>query len=720
MERTLEIEKLLNEAGWLRRLAASVVGEGQAEDLVQDTWVAALRRPPRAEGELKPWLARVTRNLGRNARRERSRREAREVLAQEAEAQRLLAEAVTRLAEPLRAVIVLRYFQGLDSSAAAARLELPASTVRTRLQRALEELRADLDRRSDGGRASWAAILAPLAKSTGADASATLVPAASGAGPIAALGALGSWPALALGGALAACALVAVATSVRTAEHGPGPGPDPVVGAEVAAALPATSELQEPRPASGAERRPVDARPEKKSAGADAGAGAPAPAQTAENVLVERAQVSGTILVDGRAPEWPLELVLEPDPPPARGSMEERVMRMRALTDELRVRERTGEKRLRARGPGYALTLGPERGGAFAFGELPAGWSGRLVVQDHTLADGSASLAVQASATELVVHLRSGPAITGRILRPDGRPAGGVEGAYELEIGSKQAPADEVNTRGFACRDDGRFRIPSKTRGEWGTLTLQVEAQEQGFLLFEAPSFVPTLGLDLGDLVLEPLRALEFTVRDPGGAPIAKAFARVDGPAWFKRSPLTGADGTGTLPVVPARAADVRFSAYAFADRVVRVEPGDTPEVVLEPLAVLEVRMLGEVSARADRLFLSAERSAFLYDESGWDEIAAFQNELGAARPSMRRGPGPDGARAEYEFLRTDATLELVGLAPGLVLSIEAQDHEHRSLAAASVSLAPGERAVLELGEPGPGGEAPVLKERRLRTPQPR
>src|SRR5262245_29421694 len=84
MERTLEIEALLNEAGWLRRLAASLVGDAaQADDLVQDTWVAALRRPPSAERAPRPWLARVVRNLARNAGRDGARRRTREGFAQE-------------------------------------------------------------------------------------------------------------------------------------------------------------------------------------------------------------------------------------------------------------------------------------------------------------------------------------------------------------------------------------------------------------------------------------------------------------------------------------------------------------------------------------------------------------------------------------------------------------------------------------------------------------
>ena len=50
MERTFAIEELLNEAGWLRQLAATLVRDG-ADDLVQDTWLATLRHPPASANE---------------------------------------------------------------------------------------------------------------------------------------------------------------------------------------------------------------------------------------------------------------------------------------------------------------------------------------------------------------------------------------------------------------------------------------------------------------------------------------------------------------------------------------------------------------------------------------------------------------------------------------------------------------------------------------------
>jgi hypothetical protein len=84
----------------------------------------------------------------------------------------LLVEAVAALAEPARTIVVLRWFRGLDSAEIARELAMPAGTVRWRLKRALEELRADLDRRA-GGREAWVGLLAPLARGSSSAALAT-------------------------------------------------------------------------------------------------------------------------------------------------------------------------------------------------------------------------------------------------------------------------------------------------------------------------------------------------------------------------------------------------------------------------------------------------------------------------------------------------------------------------------------------------------------------
>ncbi len=68
-------DELLVHAGWLRVLARTLVADAAtADDLVQETWVAALAHPPR-EGAERPWLARVLRNFARQRRRKEGRRE---------------------------------------------------------------------------------------------------------------------------------------------------------------------------------------------------------------------------------------------------------------------------------------------------------------------------------------------------------------------------------------------------------------------------------------------------------------------------------------------------------------------------------------------------------------------------------------------------------------------------------------------------------------------
>src|SRR5687768_10763877 len=144
---SLKVEDLLAQAGWLRALAASLVSDrAGAEDLVQETWLAALLHPPRQAGPLRPWLARVAANLASNRQRGERRRRDRETLAQgspraiapdeiagEIEAQRMVSEAVLALDEPLRTTVVLRYFRGMNASEIAAAQNVSASTVRGRL-----------------------------------------------------------------------------------------------------------------------------------------------------------------------------------------------------------------------------------------------------------------------------------------------------------------------------------------------------------------------------------------------------------------------------------------------------------------------------------------------------------------------------------------------------------------------------------------------------------
>jgi RNA polymerase sigma factor (sigma-70 family) len=173
-------EQLMVEMGWVRRLARALLHDTDAaDDIVQETWLVAASQQPDEERPLRPWLARVVRNLARTRRRGTARRDEREAAYEDAsgravatpaeliervELQRVVAGEVLALAEPYRSTVLLHFFEGLTSAQIARRLGIPDGTVRRRLKTALDQLRAQLQARNDQPDRGWLAALAPLAK----------------------------------------------------------------------------------------------------------------------------------------------------------------------------------------------------------------------------------------------------------------------------------------------------------------------------------------------------------------------------------------------------------------------------------------------------------------------------------------------------------------------------------------------------------------------------
>jgi RNA polymerase sigma factor (sigma-70 family) len=175
------VEELLGQADWLRRLARHLVGEA-GEDMAQEVWLAAHRAGPDRGRPARPWLSRVLRNISQARRRDEGRRLRHEqayqdtlaldvspvdVVYERLQLQRLLTEQVMALDESLRTVVVLRYFEELDSARIARLTGTPEGTVRWRLKLALDRLRAALDARHSGRRQAWVALLTPAALSSG-------------------------------------------------------------------------------------------------------------------------------------------------------------------------------------------------------------------------------------------------------------------------------------------------------------------------------------------------------------------------------------------------------------------------------------------------------------------------------------------------------------------------------------------------------------------------
>ncbi len=177
---TVTLETLLGHRRWLAALARELVrGEADVDDALQETWLAALERPPRQAGSVKSWLRRVVRHGVFVRHRRTTRRLAREravarpegvaatpdEIVARAELQARMSVLVLSLGEPHRTVLLLRFFEDLSTRDIAARTGVPLETARTRLRRALAHLRGFLDREHDGNRDAWCVALVPLARS---------------------------------------------------------------------------------------------------------------------------------------------------------------------------------------------------------------------------------------------------------------------------------------------------------------------------------------------------------------------------------------------------------------------------------------------------------------------------------------------------------------------------------------------------------------------------
>jgi RNA polymerase sigma-70 factor (ECF subfamily) len=165
---------LLSEVSWIRRLARELVADRDlADDLVQETCIAALEHAPRERSKLRQWLAQVLRNALRQRARADGRRGARERGGAKPEAleatdrlvervalQRELVGAVLELEEPYRSTILQRFFEELPPRAIAERAGLPVATIQSRLTRGLARLRARLDE-EHGPNGAWALVFLP-------------------------------------------------------------------------------------------------------------------------------------------------------------------------------------------------------------------------------------------------------------------------------------------------------------------------------------------------------------------------------------------------------------------------------------------------------------------------------------------------------------------------------------------------------------------------------
>jgi RNA polymerase sigma-70 factor (ECF subfamily) len=160
------LHDLLDQRAWLADLAQALVRDPHAaEDAAQQTWLQALlRKPPLREP--RAWLATVLGNVMRQRHRGEVRRQRRELAAatrrpdesavadanERFELQRAVAAAVQALDEPFRTTVLLHHFEGRSLADIARLQQVPTGTVRWRLHRSHQLLRARL---ADSCGADW-------------------------------------------------------------------------------------------------------------------------------------------------------------------------------------------------------------------------------------------------------------------------------------------------------------------------------------------------------------------------------------------------------------------------------------------------------------------------------------------------------------------------------------------------------------------------------------
>ena len=139
----------------LRRLVPDV---GDREDFRQEVFLRVFRAQAGYEprGEFAAWLFRIVLNVVRDSIRRRRHRPSHlrdedldrstdpQKLAEQSELRNVIGNAINRLPAPVREALVLKHFAELTFSQIATVTNTPISTVKSRAQQGLKQLRKEL------------------------------------------------------------------------------------------------------------------------------------------------------------------------------------------------------------------------------------------------------------------------------------------------------------------------------------------------------------------------------------------------------------------------------------------------------------------------------------------------------------------------------------------------------------------------------------------------
>jgi len=226
------LSDLLQHREFLERFARSLARDpAVADDVIQETWLTALERPPKHHGDLRAWLRRVARNAFLQRHRSGTRAKPLETASIERmessdshereDVSTRLASELLALPELYRRVLILRYYEDKTPTAIARELDRSVNTVTSQIARGLKLMQERLDRSHEEGRSRWLPTVLLLARGREREASASEdgAPIARSIGGLRAV----------VGLLVAACLVVTVVLVLRSPDRAPDRAPAEVL-----------------------------------------------------------------------------------------------------------------------------------------------------------------------------------------------------------------------------------------------------------------------------------------------------------------------------------------------------------------------------------------------------------------------------------------------------------------------------------------------------------
>lgn len=727
-------DELIEHTDWLTQLARALVGDAQAADVVQETYEVALAQPPKKEGALRPWLGGVARNLARMTTRGRVRREKREdaiaiethdvptpaQLVERAQAHQQVARIVLELPEPLRATLLLRFFEGMSAAEIARAQGVPAATVRGRIKDALDRVRATLDDHH-GDRKRWLALIAPLPLVTAADASAATV----AGGLVVKSGKI----------VIALVVVIAAVLGTRWLGWWGSKGDKPDAGSGSAPVVDRGS------------ANPPPVKPVDRSRSAP----------SREQIVFDD-DPKGTLRIEGQVIDEKdqgvagAQVAIDSNPPMVVTTEQGGAFVFEKLIPrDYRIEATGGDgyagpARLRLTEKAEPVTLRMKKGGivevSVTDGTKPiAGaevelrsillWAAKTDAKGiahlkglgsvwaplHVEAPGFAPAAQMlswsgdpAQPKQVSIVLERGAGISGKVVDPDGKPV--ADARVVATSASEPFPVVDPRRDGVLTGADGVFAIPAVASGTW-RLTASHEGHGPAT---SAPITVDGVRARTNvELKLEAGGTVKGKVVDTNGKPVASAEVRVvvrGHLEWrARRQALTGPDGTFSVSSLPLRAMDVVAAHESGASAIAAADLGEKREaevaLTLDVVGTIEGTVVdrngqpvGDAQVLASPVWSGNTADQFAWSVRGIQETVTDQSGAfrltGMPAGEYKVRAGRPGASEEKMSLATPVTAKPGG--PKLQLTIAGDGRVIGKIAAEGK---PVERFFIRIGEYG-------------------